>query len=774
MKKILVLGILFFSFSATFAQEKVERKLAKANTSYDRLQYADALKEYQTALKKDTNSVFIKEKIANCYQKMNEPKDAENWYAQVVSDPKSDVKSKLYYAESLASNGKHSQAKTWYDAYAREAKEDGRPKGFSEAYSNMPSFYKDSTQYQIKIAPFNSDQDDFSPSYNLTQKDETKLIFVSNRHKAGGNKFEWNNTSYLDLYSVADAKTTPTALQKYSKKLNSKYHEGPIAFFPSGDSVLFTRNNYTKNKYKTSEEGVNKLKLYIATKDKNGILSNEREFPYNSSEYSVGAPALAPDGKTLYFISDPKDKAIGGKDIFMSVCENGKWSEPQNLGKEINTLGDEMFPYVDARGNLFFSSTGHSGLGGLDLFMCENVDGKFMKPVNLGYPMNTPKDDFGMIVATDGLSGYLSSNREGGVGRDDIYEFISKKPFTSYIMLAAITVHAVTKQPIPGASVLIKMTEEPDAPKATNENGMVPHKFNRNFKYTMIVKKVGFEDKIFEITPEELAKFKENDLIEIPLTPVKVVEVVQDTPVVIILDEETREPVASHLIVTDKTKKDIIDENDINTKYLKNISNGKYDLKVSAKGYFFKNDTMNIANSKKKLQKIVLLKRLKKNAILTINSITFEFNSDKLTPASVAEVAYVNRLMQENPSLKIGVWAHTDAVGTDERNLNLSERRAKSVYSVIVSQGVPMERMEHKGFGEGKPVATNNTKEGRAQNRRVEFQILDYVSDGTLEIKDKFDKDKKFEDKTFDEKKALEEEKKKIEKEKKEKLNKKP
>ncbi len=771
MKKILVVGILLFSFFATFAQEKVERKLARANTSYDRLQYADALKEYQTALKKDTNSVFIQEKIANCYQKMNEPKEAEIWFAKVVSAPTSEVKSKLHYAEALASNGKHSQAKIWYDVYAREAKEDGRPKGFSEAYSNMASFYKDSTQYQVKIAPFNSDQDDFSPTYNITDKDETKLIFVSNRHKAGSNKFEWNNTSYLDLYSVADAKTTPKELQKYSKKLNSKYHEGPIAFFPSGDSMIFTRNNYTNSKYKTSTEGVNKLKLYIATKNKNGVLSNEKEFPYNSSEYSVGAPALAPDGKTLYFISDPADKSIGGKDIFVSVCENGVWSEPKNMGKEINTLGNEMFPYVDARGNLFFSSTGHSGLGGLDLFMCENVDGKFMKPVNLGYPMNTPKDDFGMIVANDGLSGYLSSNREGGVGRDDIYEFTSKRPFTSYITLAAITIHAETKKFVPTASVLIKVTEEKDTPTASNENGMVAHKFNRNFKYTMIVKKVGFEDKIFEITPEELAKYKENDLIEIPLTPVKVV---QDVPVVIILDEETREPVASHLIVTDKTKKDIVDVNDVSKKFLENFNNGKFDLKVSAKGYFFKNDTMNILNSKKKLEKIVLLRRLKKNAVLVVNSITFEFNSDKLTPASKLEVDYVNRLMQENPTLKVGVWAHTDAVGTDARNLDLSQRRAKSVYSFLASQGIEMSRMEHKGFGEGKPIATNNTKEGRAQNRRVEFQILDYVSDGTLEIKDKFDKEKKFEDKTFDEKKALEEEKKKIEKEKKEKLNKKP
>ncbi|MCS6796822.1 MAG: OmpA family protein, partial [Raineya sp.] len=179
-------------------------------------------------------------------------------------------------------------------------------------------------------------------------------------------------------------------------------------------------------------------------------------------------------------------------------------------------------------------------------------------------------------------------------------------------------------------------------------------------------------------------------------------------------------------------------------------------LYVTAKGYFFKNDTINIVDNRKKVEKVVLLKRLKKNAVLVVNNINFEFNSDKLTKQAEKEVEYIYQLMAENPTLKIGIYAHTDAVGPDHRNLDLSNRRAKSVYMYLNKRGIPMERMIWKGFGESKPIATNNTKEGRAKNRRVEFEVLEVEG---VEIKDQYDPNKQFKDEKFDEKKALEEEK---------------
>jgi outer membrane protein OmpA-like peptidoglycan-associated protein len=408
---------------------------------------------------------------------------------------------------------------------------------------------------------------------------------------------------------------------------------------------------------------------------------------------------------------------------------------------------------LDSKGNLFFSSTGWGGFGGLDIFFAENLNGNFEKPENVGVPLNSSQDDFGIVVDETGRAGYLSSDRANALAQDDIYKFVGK-PFGNYITLKAITINAETKKPVPTASVQITL-QEVVTNSTSGEDGIVEGKFHKKKTYQIVAKKEGFEEARLTLTPEQLQKYQEGDLIEIPLVPIP-----QNIPVVIILDEETRQPVASHLLITDKTKKVVFDKNEVSKTAVENIGTGKFDLSVTAKGYFFKTDTMNIVDNRKKTEKIVLLKKLKKNLVLVVNNINFEFNSDKLTKQSEKEVDYIYNLMKENPSLKIGIYAHTDAVGTDAKNLDLSNRRAKSVYTYLNKRGIPMERMVWKGFGESKPIATNNTKEGRAKNRRVEFEVLE-IDAGDVEIKDQYDPNKQHKDDKFDEKKALEEEKKK-------------
>ena len=277
--------------------------------------------------------------------------------------------------------------------------------------------------------------------------------------------------------------------------------------------------------------------------------------------------------------------------------------KPVNMGKGINTEGKEEFPFMDGKGHLFFSSTGYGGFGGLDIFFAENVNGQFEKPTNVGLPLNSSQDDFGIIVDETGMAGYLSSDRASAAAQDDIYKF-SGKPFGNFITLKAITIHAETKNPIPMANVDISI-EEVVSSSVSGENGMVEGKFNRTKTYSFVVKKEGFEEKRMTLTPEQLKTYKNGDLIEIPLVPIP-----QNMPVVVILDEETREPVASHLLIVDKTKKAVFEQKEVSKTTVEKIGNGKFDLNVTAKGYFFKNDTMSIVDNKKKTEKIVLLKKI--------------------------------------------------------------------------------------------------------------------------------------------------------------------
>ena len=741
MKKSILLIIIFLP--AMLCGQMMKKKAA--DKSFNSFHYAEAIKYYESILAKNPDDADSEEKLAESYRRIKDTKNAEKWLAKVVQRPSAKPIHKLLYAEALANEGKYEEAKKWYAEY----KEDSRGQNFVNFYNNeMPLLLANDKDYKIEEAPFNSKTGaDFSPAFF-----GDKIVFCSNRHSASNgwrkDEFKWTKSSFLDLYVV----DSTGKVEKFNKKLNSRYHEGPVAFYDNNNKIIFTRNNYFEGKYKESSEGINKLKMFFAEKQPDGSWGNITPFAYNNDEYSVGHPAISADGQTLYFASDMPG-GFGETDIYMCKWENGAWGKPINLGKEINTEGKEEFPFLDSKGNLFFSSTGHGGFGGLDIFFAENLNGKFEKPENVGVPLNSSQDDFGIIVDETGRAGYLSSDRASAAAQDDIYKFVGK-PFGNYITLKAITINAETKKPVPTANVDITL-QEVITSSLSGEDGMVEGKFHKKKTYQIVAKKEGFETAMLTLTPEQLQKYQEGDLIEIPLVPIP-----QNVPVVIILDEETREPVASHLLILDKNKKIILDKNEVSKTTVEGIGNGKFDLNVTAKGYFFKTDTMNIVDNRKKTEKIVLLKKLKKNLVLVMNNINFEFNSDKLTKQSEKEVDYICQLMKENPSLKIGIYAHTDAVGTDARNLDLSNRRAKSVYTYISKRGIPMERMVWKGFGESKPIATNNTKEGRAKNRRVEFEVLEINEEG-VEIKDKYDPNKQFKDKDFDEKKALEEEKKK-------------
>jgi outer membrane protein OmpA-like peptidoglycan-associated protein/tetratricopeptide (TPR) repeat protein len=717
MKKNIILSLFLLSFLFTsyvsFSQNNSNNNYAsaKADRLYSDLSYITALDAYKTAYQRDTSVLRIKERIAHCYRKLNDPKNAEFWYAQVVTHQSSDPSNKLYYAQALASNGNYKEAQIWFEAYSKAIKDDQRGREFAKAYENIGIYHRDSAFYKTRLAPFNSLGSDFSPAFF-----QNGIIFCSNRHSKGNQEFKWDKSSFLDLYFAQKQEINPS---KFNKKLNSKYHEGPVAFFPTQDSIIFSRNNYHKGKYKNSQQGINKIKMYFAIY-KNGKWTEETEFPYNNDEYSVGHPALTPDGKTLYFSSDKPDETLGGADIFVSRYENGKWTKPENLGDKINTSGDEKFPFIDSKGNLFFASSGHAGLGGLDVFMAENINGKFLYPFNLGSPINSSKDDFGLIWAKDLKTGYFSSNRETGMGDDDIYELIAYKIPGNFINLKGVVTNVETKERVPLATAKV-ILEQKTSLTTSNQKGLVEYTFNRNKNYEINIQKEGFEEGKFVISMDSLNRLTEKDTLVFALKPLK-----KGLTTINLVDEETERPVTGLLAVWERTKNVDFEEEEVKGTTKEDLEIGKYDLKVKAKGYFFQHSFLDVP--KKEDQTITIrLKPLRKGSKLVVNSINFEFNSDKLTPDAKKEVDYVLNLMKEHQSLKIGVWAHTDSIGNQARNLELSNRRAKSVYTYLNSKGVPMEKMVYKGYGKSLPITSNKTPDGRAKNRRVEFEILEYV-----------------------------------------------
>ncbi|MCK5104231.1 MAG: PD40 domain-containing protein, partial [Cyclobacteriaceae bacterium] len=292
--------------------------------------------------------------------------------------------------------------------------EDSRSKKYAAHLDNLEHLYKDSSRFHFNPVSFNSESTDFSPAY---YKDG--LVFVSGRAEHS-KEFKWDESSFLDLYQSAKDSTgnysEPTV---FYKKLNSRFHEGPISFFTNGKSLVYTRSNFEKGTVRRSSDGVTKLKLYFTVIDKKGNWSKRHPYQYNSDEYSVGHPAISNDGLIMYFISDMPG-GYGGTDIYVSKFDGRLWSVPENMGSEVNTKGNEMFPFLHNTDVLYFASNGHGGLGGLDIY---KFDLSSRKLNNIGYPLNSEKDDFGLIMNAEGNQGFMSSNRNSQNGMDNIYNF---------------------------------------------------------------------------------------------------------------------------------------------------------------------------------------------------------------------------------------------------------------------------------------------------------------------------------------------------------------
>ena len=485
--------------------------IQRADLFFNKLWYSEAAALYEEALEKneDNYTFDVIQKAGDSHYFNTNMKRAYHWY-NILYDRYSDEMSAdniFKYAHSLKGTGKYSRAKRLMRLYNRKMeKDEADPNGnlFNDRTLNeviLDNILASENSIEIKNMAINSKNSDFAPMY----MDSNNIVFASAVESSNlkARKYKWNGQPFLDLY-VAQFNDETEELKnavKFSKKINTKYHEASVTFSPDKKTMYFTRNNYGK-KLRRDNGGINHLKTYMS-KNISGEWTEATELPFNSDEYSTGHPALSTDGKKLYFVSDMPG-SMGDTDIFVvDVLENGKFSEPKNLGPNINTEQKEMFPFIMGE-KLYFSSNGHTGLGGLDVFEAvfdEEVG--FSKVVNLGKPINSNKDDFSYIVDKESKKGFFASNREGGKGDDDIYSFkvFEKIPENNNTIVGIVT-ELISGDDIPQAMVQlldengIKLKE-----MLTEEDGSFMFEdLDDNAKYTLKTIKEYASDDVQEIT----------------------------------------------------------------------------------------------------------------------------------------------------------------------------------------------------------------------------------------------------------------------------------
>ncbi len=429
-------------------------KVKKADEEFDTYSYIDARKIYLKVVEDGYESAQVFKKLGDTYYFNSEYKEASIWYKRLLEKFPNEVEPiyKHRAAQSLKSIGAYEEANKIMGSYADAAENSSIAESYQKNKYTLDSIIDfESKEYKVLNASNGLSSSDFGPSFF-----GNSIVYASTSKNTQGDKIhDWNGLPYLDLY-VADLDENGLFSKSASLKgdINTPYHESSACFTKDGKTMYFTRNNYIDGKKKRGKNKLVSLKIYKATKSTNGSWGNVSELPFNSDSYAVAHPALNRDETRLYFSSDMPG-TLGMSDIwYVEVLKNGSYGSPVNLGSRVNTEARESFPYLSDNNNLYFSSDGHVGLGGLDVFVISlNNPGTFKAVTNLKKPINTNQDDFGLIINEEKRFGYLSSNRNGNEGSksDDIYRFAE----SCSILIKGLVVDKDTKKILPGSRVML-------------------------------------------------------------------------------------------------------------------------------------------------------------------------------------------------------------------------------------------------------------------------------------------------------------------------------
>ena len=503
MKKLMLCFVLLLISVGGYAQLG---KVKYGDRLYKKFNFVKAIEVYEGEHKKRPSDQHVNQQLANCYMLIRQPKKAIPYYKNIVKKKNISPENYYAYAQALRSIGEYKKSEKWMKKYKASGAVDSRLDQFFENPDFIEMIYNRKKRYEVDNSPLNTEYSDYGA---VDHNNKTYFVSARTYGKERKKVYGWNNQPFLDIYKYIDSTGN---IERMVGEVNTQWHEGAVTFTPDGNYAYFTRNNFHDKKIVKDSTGTNNLKIFKAELI-DGLWQNPRPLFFSSDKYSIGHPTVSADGKKFFFTSDMPG-GYGGTDIYMcDIHDRGGLKKPVNLGPIVNTEGNEMFPfYHDNENKLYFSSDGHLGLGQLDVFVADH-DPAEVKPIpvydsekiivtdpgvfsnvsNLGTPINSIADDFAYNMDKHGDNGYLSSNREGGQGDDDIYTFSRVREF----MVKGVVSDEITGEPLDNAHILLSNSRgEIIHELHTGPDGYYEKLIERNENFQINADKKKFENKV--------------------------------------------------------------------------------------------------------------------------------------------------------------------------------------------------------------------------------------------------------------------------------------
>lgn len=458
-----------------------------ADKFFKKYEFISAAESYLKLVASNNADGYVYRQLGDCYFNIYNTKEAAKWYAKAIAQ-KQDSELYYRYAQMLKANGNYVESNKQMQKFAALQPNDSRTKIFNENPNYIPVLLDQQKSFDIKSIDINSDKSDFG----AILQDNT--IYFTSARNTKSKIYSWTKEPFLDIYkaNLNEDGTISNILQ--IKELNSKYHDGSVSISQDGSTMYFTSDSFRENSFE--KDKASKLKLgknnIFSAKFINGKWDEITSLPFNSKDYSSGNPSISKDGKTLYFSSN-RPGSVGGVDIWkVAISETGSYGTPENLGKSVNTEGNESFPFITSDNVLYFSSDAKQGLGAMDVYKIDLTTNSAAK--NLGKPVNSEKDDFAFTINENKNIAFVASNRNGN---DDIFKLI---PICNYEVNAIVT-NANSGAILAEANVsILDDKNNIISSLKSNSKGEVSYTVECEKAYTIQAIKDGFESNSFAVT----------------------------------------------------------------------------------------------------------------------------------------------------------------------------------------------------------------------------------------------------------------------------------